>query len=543
LSAGTTYDVLISGAKVIDGSGNPWFYGDVAISGERIAAVEPRGRINPDSATEVVDGSGMVVCPGFIDIQSHSIIPFFADARSVSKVTQGVTTEIMGEGWTPAPFGGRIADPLGGYAAVPQEIVEKLKTWTRFRDWIDDLTETGVSVNYGSFLGGATVREYAKGWALGDPTAEELETMKRVTAEAMEDGAFGVATALIYPPGNFATDPELVEIARVVGQYGGVYITHMRSEADFFLESLETTIELAREADVAVELYHLKVAGRDNWPKMRTAIERVNQARAEGLDITSDMYPYIAGGTGLAASLPPWASADGKLFDNLRDPVMRQRIRAELLDPSGDWEPLAQLCTPEGVLVVGTHKPENDQYRGKYLSEIAEMRGQHWADALMDLVLSEESWIGTMYFFADEENIRFQVQQSWIKFSTDAPGIDPDQPNHMLAHPRTYGTYTRVLGHYVREEGLLTLEDAIRKMTSSVADRLCLRDRGLLREGMYADVVIFDPDTVIDRATYTDGDQLSEGIRDVWVSGGRVLKDGVHTGAKPGKPVYGPGRV
>jgi N-acyl-D-amino-acid deacylase len=255
------------------------------------------------------------------------------------------------------------------------------------------------------------------------------------------------------------------------------------------------------------------------------------------------MYPYIAGGTGLAASLPPWASADGKLLDNLRDPVMRQRIRAELLDPSGDWEPLAQLCTPEGVLVVGTNKPENDQYRGKFLSEIAEMRGQHWADALMDLVLSEERWIGTMYFFADEENIRFQVQQSWIKFSTDAPGIDPDQPNHMLAHPRTYGTYTRVLGHYVREEGLLTLEDAIRKMTSSVADRLCLRDRGLLREGMYADVVIFDPDTVIDRATYTDGDQLSEGIRDVWVSGGRVLKDGVHTGAKPGKPVYGPGRV
>jgi len=535
--------VLITGARVIDGSGNPWFYGDVAISGERIAAVEPRGRINPDSASEVVDGNGMVVCPGFIDIQSHSIIPFFTDTRSISKVTQGVTTEIMGEGWTPAPFGGRIADPLGGYAAVEPEIVEKLRTWTRFRDWIDHLSENGVSVNYGSFLGGATIREYAKGWSIGDPTDDELETMKRVTAEAMEDGAFGVATALIYPPGSFATDPELVEIARVVGQYGGVYITHMRSEADFFLESLETTIELSREADVPVELYHLKVAGRDNWHKMRTAIERVNQARAEGLDITSDMYPYLAGGTGLAASLPPWASADGKLLDNLRDPVMRQRIRAELLDPSGDWEPLAQLCTPEGVMVVGTNKPENDQYRGKYLSEIAEMRGQHWADALMDLVLSEESWIGTMYFFADEENIRFQVQQPWIKFSTDAPGLDPDQPNHMLAHPRTYGTYTRVLGHYVREEGLLTLEDAIRKMTSSVADRLSLRDRGLLREGMYADVVIFDPDTVIDRATYTDGDQLSEGIRDVWVSGGRVLKDGVHTGAKPGKPVYGPGRV
>jgi N-acyl-D-amino-acid deacylase len=543
MSDNGAYDVLITGAKVIDGSGNPWFYGDVAISGDRIAAVEPKGRLKPGSSTEVVDGTGMVACPGFIDIQSHSIIPFFSDTRSISKVTQGVTTEIMGEGWTPAPFGGKIESPLGGYAAVQPEMVERMKTWTRFRDWIDYLTEAGVSVNYGSFLGGATVREYAKGWALGDPTDDELQTMKRVTAEAMEDGAFGVATALIYPPGSFATDPELVEVARVVGEHGGVYITHMRSEADFFLESLETTIQLAREANVPVELYHLKVAGRDNWPKMRKAIERVDQARAEGLDITSDMYPYIAGGTGLAASLPPWASADGKLLDNLRDPVMRERIRAELLDPSGDWEPLAQLCTPEGVLVVGTSKTENEQYRGKFLSEIAEMRGQHWADALMDLVLSEERWTGTMYFFAEEENIRLQVQQPWIKFSTDAPGIDPDSPNHMLAHPRTYGTYTRVLGRYVREEGLLTLEDAIRKMTSSVADRLSLRDRGLLREGMYADVVLFDPEIVIDRATYTDGDQVSEGIRDVWVNGGRVLKDGAHTGAKPGLPVYGPGRI
>ncbi len=538
----STCDVLITGARVIDGSGNPWFYGDVAIQGERISAITPPGRIDPASAGEVVDGTGMVVCPGFIDIQSHSIVPFFTDSRSVSKITQGVTTEIMGEGWTPAPFGGKIADPLGGYAAAPEELLDTIRGWSRFGDWIDWLAGQGVSVNFGSYLGGATVREYGKGWAIGDPTADELEAMKRVTAESMEDGAFGVATALIYPPGSFATDPELTEIARVVGQYGGTYITHMRSEADFFLESLRTTIELSREADVAVELYHLKVAGRDNWPKMKTAIEMVNEAREAGLDITSDMYPYEAGGTGLAASLPPWASADGKLFDNLRDPVMRERIRAEVLDPSGDWEPLAQLCTPEGVLILGFKKPENEQYRGKFLSEIAEMRGQHWADALMDLVLSEESWVGTMYFFANEDNIRLQVQQPWIKFSTDAPGLDPDQADLTLAHPRAFGTYTRVLGRYVREEGLLTLEDAIRKMSSSVADRLGLRDRGLLREGMYADIVIFDPETVTDHATYENGTLLSEGIRDVWVNGGRVLQDGTHTNAKPGKPVYGPGK-
>jgi N-acyl-D-amino-acid deacylase len=542
MANGTGCDVLIRGARVVDGSGNPWFYGDVAIQGERISAIAPPGSIDASTAGEVVDGTGMVVCPGFIDIQSHSIVPFFTDSRSVSKVTQGVTTEIMGEGWTPAPFGGKIASPLGGYAAAPEGLIETIRGWSRFGDWLDYLTDQGVSVNFGSYLGGATLREYAKGWALGDPTDEELETMKRVTAESMEDGAFGVATALIYPPGSFATDRELVEVARIIGQYGGTYITHMRSEADFFLESLRTTIDLAREADVAVELYHLKVAGRDNWPKMKTAIEMVNEARAAGLDITSDMYPYEAGGTGLAASLPPWASADGKLLDNLRDPVMRERIRAEVLDPSGDWEPLAQLCTPEGVLILGFNKPENLQYRGKFLSEIAEMRGQHWADALMDLVLSEEGWVGTMYFFANEDNIRMQVQQPWIKFSTDAPGLDPENAELTLAHPRAFGTYTRVLGRYVRELGLLTLEDAIRKMSSSVADRLGLRDRGLLREGMYADVVIFDPETVIDRATYENGTLLSEGIRDVWVNGSRVLKDGTHTGAKPGKPVYGPGK-
>ncbi|MBI4639070.1 MAG: D-aminoacylase [Candidatus Tectomicrobia bacterium] len=536
------YDVVIYGAKVIDGTGNPWFYGDVALSGDRITRVTPAGRIDRSTAREVVEANGMIVCPGFIDIQSHSIAPFLTDRRSISKVTQGVTTEIMGELWTPAPFGGRRESPfLAGFSFVSEEIQQQARHWTRFHHWIDDLSGRGVSVNIGSFLGGATVREYARGWEIGDPTSRELETMCRITAEAMEDGAFGVATALIYPPNSYSTNAELIEIARVIGQYNGVYITHMRSEADRFLESLADTIDLGRQAKVAVEIYHLKAAGQRNWHKMREAIAMIDAARAEGIDVGADMYPYIAGGTGLDASLPPWAAADGKLLDNLRDPEIRARIRAEVLDPSGDWEPLGTLTGPENVLVGELRQPENTPYSGKRLAEIATARGQHWVDTLMDLVLSEGPWIGTIYFMMTEENLALQMRQPWMKFGTDAAGLDPDKPR--LTHPRAYGNYPRILGKYVRDEKVLPLEDAIRKMSSAVADRLSIRDRGLLREGCYADVVIFDSQTVSDRATFDNPHQVSTGIRDVWVNGQRVLADGKHTGAFPGRPVYGPGRV
>jgi len=540
-----TYDVLIRGGKVVDGTGNPWFYGDVAISGGTVAAVAPAGQINPSSATEVVDASGHVVCPGFIDIQSHSLIPLLSDPRSLSKITQGVTTEIMGEGWTPAPFGGRITDPLGGYDRAPQEITDTIRTWARFGDWLAWLSNRGASVNFGSFIGGATVREYVKGWAMGDPTDDEMEAIRQVVRDAMEDGAFGVATALIYPPGSYATDAELYEMCRIIAEYGGVYVTHMRSEADEFLEELEETLDLPRQTGCALELYHLKVGGKRNWDKMATAIAMVDAARDEGLDVTADMYPYVAGGTGLASALPNWAAADGKLHDNLRDPEIREKIRHELVEPTGGWEPLATLAGPEGVLVTELTAPQNQQYSGKRLSEIAEARGQHWTDCLMDLVLEDgDHWISAIYFMMSEENLPRQLQQPWMKISTDAAGLDPViAREHGPAHPRSYGTYTRVLGKYVREDGVLTLEDAVRKMTSAVADRLSLRDRGLLREGMQADVVIFDPTTVIDNATFEDPHQLSTGVRDVWVNGGRVLDNGEHTGATPGQAVYGPGRA
>ena len=536
-------DVLIHGARVVDGTGNPWFYGDVALSGERVLDVAPAGHIPAEGAREVVDAEGMVVCPGFIDIQSHSIIPLMVDGRCLSKITQGVTTEIMGEAWTPAPFGGRLTEPIPHRAFDDRldEWHERARGWSRFGHWLEAIVERGVSPNVGSFLGGGTLREYAKGMAMGQPSQDELATMRRVMAEAMEDGAFGVSYALIYPPDTYADTDEIVEVCRVAGRYGGVYITHMRSEGDRLLEGLDEALEIGRRAGLPVEIYHLKAAGRANWHKMPEVIARVEAARDAGLDVTADMYPYVASGTGLSSVLPPWAAADGKFYDNLRDPEMRAKIRAETLNPSGDWEAMAHRNGPENVMPIGFERPEHQVYVGKRLPEIAAMRGQEWVDAAIDLLAAEGQRISTIYFMMSEENLRLQFALPWVKISTDAGGLDPAwAAERGPVHPRSYGTYTRVLGKYVREERVLPLEDAIRKMSSVVADRLGLRDRGLLRAGCYADVVVFDPATVADNATFEQPHQLSTGVRDVWVNGGRVVRDGQHTGATPGQVVRGP---
>ena len=541
MSAGI--DVLIRGAKIVDGSGNPWFYGDVAISGERIVDIAPPGSIPVDGVADVVDADGMVVCPGFIDIQSHSIVPLMVDGRCLSKITQGVTTEIMGEAYTPAPIGGRNMNELrhSPYGDL-SEWREKASGWTRFNHWLEAMTDAGVSPNVGSFLGGGTLRQYGRGMDMGAATADELDTMRRVMAEAMEDGAFGVSYALIYPPDSYVDTDEIVEVCKVVARYGGVYITHLRSEADALLEALDEAIEIGERSGASVEVYHLKAIGKRNWYKIPSVIARINEARASGIDVTADQYPYVGSGTGLTSVMPPWAHEGGKFFENLRDPEMRAKIREASLNPSGDWEPMADLCTPYGVMPVGFEKEHNRQYAGKRLTEIAEMRNQHWIDAAMDLLIDEEQRIGTIYFTITEDNMAMQLQQPWNKISTDAGGLDPAWAKPAgPTHPRAYGTYTRVLGKYVREDKTLTIEDAVRKMSSAVADRLGLRDRGTLRSGCYADVVIFDPETVGDRATFEDPHQLSVGIRDVWVNGGRVIKDGEHTGAKPGQFVKGPG--
>jgi dihydroorotase/N-acyl-D-amino-acid deacylase len=544
--------ILITGGKIVDGTGNPWVYGDLLIEDDLIAAIAPAGSIEPMAVDEVVDATGMVVCPGFIDIQSHSIVPFMADTRSLSKVTQGVTTEIMGEDWTPSPFGGRIATPIPEGARVRvgasfDAWMEEAREWTRFGDWLAKLEEIGVSVNFGSFIGGSTVREFARGYEMGESTPEQIETMREVVAQAMEDGAFGVATALIYPPGAYADTDELVSICEIVADYRGVHITHVRSEEAWLVPALEEAIEIARRSGVATEIYHLKAAGRSNWEKMATAIETIEAARTEGIDIAADMYPYDAGGTGMLTMLPPWAEEGGRVFERLRDPAERARI-ADAMRAASDvdsvtWANFGNVAGPENVLVASPSHPDLKQYAGRWVSDIAAERGTDWVDAVLDILAIEGHNISAIYRMMSEDNLILQLQQPWIKVSTDAGGIDPERAREIgFSHPRAYGTYTRVLGHFVRDLKALSLEDAVRKMSSSVAARLGIYDRGVLRAGQLADVVIFDPQTVADTSTYLDPHHLSVGVRDVWVNGGRVLRDGEHTGEKPGRRVDGPGR-
>ncbi len=534
------YDLMIRNGKIIDGSGNPWFYGDLLVRGDRIAAITPVGQEKASKARTIIDATDHVVCPGFIDIQSHSILPLMLDGRSVSKLLQGVTTEIMGEGWTPAPVIGRNTEPLADVyfsLDIGDEWRARIHTWTRFRDWLEAMVEHGVSPNIGSFLGGGTLRTVGKGLEMGRPSEAELNVMRRTMADAMAEGAFGVSYALIYPPDAYTDTDELAAICEVVAAHHGVYITHIRDEGDRLQEAMAEAIALGRRTGVPVEIYHLKASGAHNWHKIPAVIAQINRARADGIDITADMYPYAASGTGLSAVLPPWAMAEGKLYANLRAPEMRARIKEEMLRPSGDWEPMGTR-DPSAVMPIGFEQPENKRYVGKRLTEIAAMRGQDWVDTVFDLLISEEQRIGTIYFSMSEENLRLQLQQPWIKISTDAGGFDPAWAEPLGPyHPRAYGTYPRVLGRYVREEGVIGLEEAIRKMTWAVAARLNLRERGLLAAGAYADVVVFDPTTIIDHATFEQPHQLATGVRDVWVNGIHVVVNGRHTDATPGRIV------
>jgi dihydroorotase/N-acyl-D-amino-acid deacylase len=538
-AGGDAYDVVIENGRVVDGTGAAWFHGDVALRGDRIAAIGPRGAFRAARAAQRVDATGQVVAPGFIDIQAQSYGNFmYGDGLALSMVTQGITTAILGEGDTPAPTNSNTLALETDSAA--RAMAQRFSGPRGFSDWLEFMVGRGASQNIGSFVGNGTVRVYGKGGGMGAATGAELDTMRAMVRRVMEDGAFGIASALIYPPNVYASPGELTEINKAAAPYGGIYITHMRSEGDKFLEGIDEAMRVGQGAGVPVEIYHLKAAGVRNWPKMDVAIAKIDSARRAGQDVQANMYLYPAGGNSFASCIPPKYSANGTLLENLKNPALRATIIAEIHARDAGYENLCEAATPANVMVVGFRKPEYKQFEGKRLSEIAAAMNKDWAEVIIDLNVAEELGLGEILFLMSEENIEKQIRLPWMKFGTDASTQDPARARGMV-HPRAYGNYPRLLGKYVRERQATTLEDAVRKASSAVATRLSIHDRGVIKPGLKADLVVFDPATIIDRATFEQPHQLSTGVRDVFVNGVAVLRDGRHTGAKPGEVVRGPG--
>ncbi|MEP6999842.1 MAG: D-aminoacylase [bacterium] len=540
-SSSNEYDVIIENGRVIDGTGAAWYYGDVALRGDRIAAIGPRGAFTRAHAPSRIDATGHVVAPGFIDIQAQSYDNFMVgDGKAVSMITQGITTAILGEGSTPAPANDKLLALETDTASIA--LMRRFMGPHGFGDWLQFMVTRGVSQNVGSFVGNGTVRVYGKGGSMGQASRVEVDTMQAMVRRAMQDGAFGIASALIYPPNTYANTEELIAINKAAAPFGGVYITHMRSEGDKFLEAIDEAIRIGKEAGVPVEIYHLKASGVRNWPKMKLAIAKIDSARLAGQDVQADMYLYPAGGNSFASCIPPKYAADGKLLDNLKDPALRATIVQEMHARDAGYENLCELGTPANVMVVGFTKPEYQKFEGRRLSEIAAALNKDWAEVIIDLNVAEKAGLGEILFLMSEENIANQIRQPWMKFGTDAGSSDPATAKG-LTHPRGYGNFPRLLGKYVREEKVTTLEDAVRKASSAVATRLSLADRGVIKQGLKADIVVFDPNTIIDNATFDKPHQLSTGVRDVFVNGTAVVRDGKHTGAKPGQVVTGPGYV
>jgi N-acyl-D-amino-acid deacylase len=533
----TSYDVLIANGLVFDGSGNDPQLADVAISGDRIVAVGT----DLGTAKTVIDASGKAVAPGFINVLSWATESLIEDGRSLSDIRQGVTLEVFGEGWSMGPLNAQMRQE----ALRQQADIRYPINWTTLGEYLQYLEDKGVSPNVASFVGATTVRMHVLGEDDVDPDAQQLMQMQELVRAAMREGALGVGSSLIYAPAFYAETDELVALMQAASEYGGRYISHLRSEGNRLLESVDELIQIAEQSGAGAEIYHLKAGGRDNWPKMAQVFRRVEQARARGLDITANMYNYTAGATGLDASMPPWVQAGGEAawIERLQDPQIRARLREEIATPTDGWENLYLAAGgADRLLLIDFKNPDLKPLTGMTLAEVAAQRGTSVIDTMMDLVIEDESRVGTVYFLMSEDNVRAKIARPWVSFRSDAESSAPEGVFlQSSTHPRAYGNVARLLGRYVRDEQIISLAEAIRRLTTLPAKNLSIQQRGSLQPGFFADVVVFDPETIQDHATYDQPMQFATGVSEVLVNGELVLRDGEHTGALPGRVVRGPG--
>jgi N-acyl-D-amino-acid deacylase len=532
------FDVIIRGGTVYDGLGNAPVIADVAIKGSRIVSV---GTLKGARGIQEIDASGLAVAPGFINMLSWANESLIEDGRSQSDIRQGVTLEVMGEGESMGPLSPGMKKEM----EERQGDIKYKVGWTTLREYLDFLVRRGISTNVASFVGAATIREYAVGYENRAPNAEELELMRGLVRQSMEEGALGVGSALIYAPGYYAKTDELIELCRVASSYGGMYISHIRNEGNGLLEAIDELLQISKDAKIPAEIYHLKESGKLNWGKIDAVIQKVEAARKAGQRITADMYTYTAGATGLDASMPPWVQEGGmdKWIKRLKDPSTRRRVIQEMQTPTNKWENLFLAAgTPKNVLLVGFRQDSLKYLTGKTLEDVAALRHKSAEETAMDLVIDDDSRVGTIYFLMAEENVKRQITLPWVSFGSDEASLAPEgvflKSN---AHPRAYGNVSRLLGKYVRDEKTIPLEEAIRRLSSFPAENLKIRERGLLRSGYYADVVVFDAARIADHASFAKPHQYATGMVHVFVNGIQVLKDGEHTGAKPGMVVTGPG--
>ena len=534
------FDVIIRGGTVYDGTGAEPKHADVAIRADRIDGV---GDFAAAHAKTVIDADGLAVAPGFINMLSWSNESLLQDGRSQSEIRQGVTTEIMGEGESMGPVNDRVREHM---LREQSDIKYEIK-WNTLAEYLRYLEKRGVSCNVASFIGATTIRENVIGFEDKAPTPEQLDEMRELVRKEMEAGALGIGTSLIYPPAFYAKTEELIELCKVAAKYQGKYISHMRSEGNQLLEALDELIRISREAGIPAEVYHIKAAGQQNWPKIDDLLSGIEAAQKEGLKITADMYTYTAAGTGLDACLPPWTEDGGypALFKRLRDPATREKIAAEVSKDSDEWENLyIGAGSPDKILLFGFKSDKLKPLTGKSLADVSKMRGKDPITTIMDLIAEDESRIGTVYFLMSEENVKKELARSWISFGSDEASQAPEgvflKSN---PHPRAYGNFARILGKYVREEKVIPMTEAVRRLSGLPASNLGLDHRGFIQEGMFADIVIFDPATIADRATFEKPHQYAVGVKHVFVNGVQVLKDGEHTGAKPGRALSGRGKT